>query len=51
LNKDNLGVDNMIIDSHAHLTDNKFNRDRYEVIKNLKRDGIDKVITSGGGSE
>lgn len=41
----------MIIDSHAHLTDKKFNRDRYDVINNLKRNGIDKVINSGGGRE
>ncbi|WP_425448129.1 TatD family hydrolase [Dethiothermospora halolimnae] len=37
----------MLIDSHAHLHDRKFDRDREKVIKNLKRDGIEKVINIG----
>jgi TatD DNase family protein len=41
----------MLIDSHAHLHDPKFNRDREEVIRNLKKDGIDIVINSGGGRD
>lgn len=41
----------MLIDSHAHLHDPKFNRDREEVIRSLKKDGIDIVINSGGGRD
>lgn len=37
----------MLIDSHAHLTDDKYSRDRERIIRNLKREGIDIVITSG----
>lgn len=37
----------LLIDSHCHLTSDKFNRDRDEVIKNLRRDGLEKVITAG----
>ena len=39
----------MFIDSHAHLTDRKFNRDREKVIRDLRRDGIEAVITAGTG--
>lgn len=41
----------MLIDSHAHLHDPKFNRDREEVIRSLKKDGIEIVINSGGGRD
>ena len=41
----------MLIDSHAHLTDHRFEKDRDEIIRNLMRDGIEKVITSGGDME
>ena len=41
----------MLIDSHAHLCSKKFDRDRHTVIKNLKKDGIDIVIESGGGPQ
>ncbi len=41
----------MLIDSHAHLCSRKFDRDRDVVIKNLRKDGIDIVIESGGGPD
>lgn len=34
-----------VIDSHAHLDDEKFDFDRESVIKNLKSNGVDFVIT------
>jgi len=37
----------MLIDSHAHLDDEKFDEDRDDVIKSLKEDGIDIVINPG----
>lgn len=37
----------MLIDSHAHLTYDRFNRDRHRLIKNLSNDGLEAVITSG----
>lgn len=42
-----IGDDNMLIDSHAHLHDRKFDRDRDRLIKNLRKNGIEKVITIG----
>lgn len=41
----------MLIDCHAHLSDHRFDKDRDEIIRNLNRDGIKKVITSGGDLE
>lgn len=37
----------MLIDSHAHLDDERFDKDRDALIKSLKEDGIDLVINSG----
>lgn len=37
----------MLIDSHAHLTADRFDRDRDQVIRNLRKDGLEAVITSG----
>lgn len=37
----------MLIDSHAHLDDKRFNKDRAKVIKNLKENDIDIVINPG----
>lgn len=40
-----------MIDSHAHLDDERFNEDREEVIKNLKRDNVDYVVNIGADIE
>lgn len=40
-----------MIDSHAHLDDPRFDKDREEVIKNLKKDNIDYVINIGADIE
>lgn len=37
----------MLIDSHAHLDDDRFDRDRDEIIKDLKNQGIELVINPG----
>lgn len=37
----------MIIDSHAHLDDSRFDYDRDMIIKNLKNNGIELVINIG----
>ena len=37
----------MLIDSHAHLDDQKFDIDRDMIIKNLKNNGIELVINIG----
>lgn len=37
----------MLIDSHAHLYDERFNRDRDRLIKGLHSEGIELVIVSG----
>ncbi len=37
----------MIIDSHAHLDDTRFNRDRDKLIKELKENGIELAINIG----
>jgi len=37
----------MIIDSHAHLDDKRFDRDRDLIIKSLKNNGIEMVINIG----
>ena len=36
-----------MIDSHAHLDDEKFDLDREELINNLKENGIDRVYNIG----
>ncbi len=37
----------MLIDSHAHLDDEKFDEDREQVIESLKKSGIDLIINPG----
>ena len=37
----------MLIDSHAHLDDERFDKDRDTLIKSLKENGIDLVINPG----
>lgn len=37
----------MLIDSHAHLDDKRFDNDRDEIIKNLKSNGVELVINIG----
>lgn len=37
----------MLIDSHAHLTADRFDRDRDKIIKSFAKDGIEMVITAG----
>lgn len=37
----------MLIDSHAHLTDERFKRDRESIIEAFNRDRLEAVITSG----
>lgn len=37
----------MLIDSHAHLDDKRFNRDRDMIIKNLNSNGIESVVNIG----
>lgn len=37
----------MLIDSHAHLDDKRFNSDRDMIIKNLKTNGIELVVNVG----
>jgi len=36
--------DKMLIDSHAHLDDRRFDVDREKIIKNMKNDGIDIIL-------
>jgi TatD DNase family protein len=42
-----IGVILMLIDSHAHLYDQRFDKDRDKMIKGFKEDGIEIVIVSG----
>jgi len=37
----------LLIDSHAHLDDRRFNKDRDQLIKNLEKDGIELVVNIG----
>ena len=37
----------MLIDSHAHLDDEKFDLDREYIIENLQKNGIELVINIG----
>ena len=41
----------MLIDSHAHLDDEKFDLDREYLIKNLQKNGIELVINVGADME
>lgn len=36
-----------LFDSHCHLTDEKFNEDREELIAKLQSQGVEKVVTAG----
>lgn len=40
-------VINMLIDSHAHLNDNKFDVDREQLINDLEKNGIEMVLNIG----
>lgn len=40
-----------MIDSHAHLDDSRYDRDRHEIIKNLKQEGVDLVVNIGADLE
>ena len=35
----------MLIDTHAHMNDERYNEDRTEIIKNFNNDNIEKIIT------
>ena len=37
----------MFFDSHCHLDDAKFNEDREEIIEEIKKSGVTKLITAG----
>ncbi len=37
----------MLIDSHAHLDDRRFNRDRDQLIKSLRDNGVEYVVNNG----
>jgi len=37
----------MLIDTHAHYDDKRFNGDRDEIINSVKQSGVDKIINSG----
>ena len=37
----------MLIDSHAHLDDEKFNGDREYLIENLQENGLELVLNIG----
>ncbi len=37
----------MLIDSHAHMYDQRYDKDRDKVIKDFKNDGVELVIVSG----
>ena len=36
-----------LFDSHCHLDDEKFNEDREEIIQEIKKAGITKLISAG----
>lgn len=36
-----------LFDTHCHLDDERFNEDREELIKNLRNDGVDRLVTAG----
>lgn len=37
----------MLIDSHVHLDDRRFNKDRDQLINNLEKDGVELVVNIG----
>lgn len=41
----------MLIDTHAHLNDEKFDNDRKEVIKRARESGLEKIINIGYNKE
>ena len=41
----------MLIDSHAHLDDSRFDNDRDSVIKDLKDKGVELIINPGANLE
>lgn len=43
--------ENMIIDSHAHLDDIRFDQDREQVIREIREAGIDRLINVGSDME
>lgn len=36
-----------LFDTHCHLDDGRFNEDREELIGNLRKDGVDRLVTAG----
>lgn len=36
-----------LFDTHCHLDDERFNEDREELIENLRKDGVDRLVTAG----
>jgi TatD DNase family protein len=45
------GDQNMLFDSHAHLDDSRFDKDRDEVIKRAKENGISYIMNPGADFE
>ena len=36
-----------LFDTHCHLDDERFNEDREELIGNLRKDGVERLVTAG----
>lgn len=36
-----------LFDTHCHLDDERFNEDREELIENLRKEGVDRLVTAG----
>lgn len=36
-----------LFDTHCHLEDERFNEDREELIGNLRKDGVERIVTAG----
>ena len=36
-----------LFDTHCHLDDGRFNEDREELIGNLRKEGVDRLVTAG----
>ncbi len=45
------GLNGMLIDTHCHLDDERYNEDIEEVLKNAKKNGVDKFIIPGADPE
>jgi TatD DNase family protein len=41
----------MLFDTHAHLDDGRFDKDREEVIKRCKQDGVELILNAGSNIE